>query len=47
MTDDGWIPSDTWTDIIRYVPIVSVDLIILVNSGMILGKRANEPAKGE
>ncbi|WP_435066131.1 NUDIX domain-containing protein [Halobaculum sp. EA56] len=41
------IPDDDWETIVRHVPIVSVDLIVRVDNGVLLGKRTNEPAKGE
>jgi len=47
MQDDGWIPEDEWKIIVRKMPIVSVDLIVLHKGGVVLGKRRNEPAKGE
>jgi len=42
-----WIPDDDWTTIVENVPIVSVDLLVECPDGFILGKRANQPAKGE
>lgn len=42
-----WIPESVWENIVRHVPIVSVDLVIQTPDGVVLGKRANEPAKGE
>lgn len=42
-----WIPQDEWETIVRNVPIVSVDLVVECPDGIVLGKRANEPAKGE
>lgn len=47
MSDDGWIPDDEWKTIVRHVPIPSVDLVVLHDSGVVLGKRTNEPAKEE
>lgn len=44
---DRWISSDEWATIVRNVPIVSVDLVIEHSGGVILGRRENEPAKGE
>lgn len=44
---DQWIPADEWATIVRNVPIVSVDLVIECNDGVVLGQRENEPAKGE
>ncbi|WP_436903784.1 GDP-mannose mannosyl hydrolase [Halovenus halobia] len=42
-----WIPEEEWTTIVRNVPIVSVDLLVRTDGGIVLGKRTNEPAKGE
>ncbi|MXR50433.1 NUDIX domain-containing protein [Halovenus sp. WSH3] len=42
-----WIPDEEWATIVRNVPIVSVDLLIRSEEGIVLGKRTNEPAKGE
>ena len=44
---DGWIADDEWRTIVANVPLVSVDLVIEHDGGVILGKRQNEPAKGE
>lgn len=44
---DGWIPDNEWETIVRHVPVPSVDLVVLHQGGVILGKRTNEPAKGE
>jgi len=41
------IPADEWETIVRNVPIVSVDLVVLSVDGVVLGKRENAPAKGE
>lgn len=41
------IPADEWETIVEHVPIVSVDLVIEHEDGVLLGKRENEPAKGE
>lgn len=40
-------PDDEWETIVRNVPIVSVDLVVHSADGIVLGKRTNEPAKGE
>lgn len=42
-----WIPDDEWAIIVRHVPIVSVDLLVRYDGGILFGKRTNEPAKGE
>jgi colanic acid biosynthesis protein WcaH len=41
------IADDDWETVIRNVPIVSIDLVVQSADGVILGKRTNEPAKGE
>lgn len=41
-----WIPDDEWEVIVDSVPIVSVDLIVTHDGGVVLGRRTNEPAKG-
>ena len=41
------IPTDEWETIVRNVPIVSVDLVVQSANGVVLGKRENDPAKGE
>lgn len=41
------IPPDEWRSIVANVPLVSVDLIIEHDGGVLLGKRENQPAKGE
>lgn len=41
------IPDDEWRTIVANVPLVSVDLVIKHDDGILLGKRQNEPAKGE
>ena len=44
---DEWIPSAEWATIVEHVPIVSVDLVVLADGGVVLGKRENDPARGE
>ncbi|TKX71845.1 GDP-mannose mannosyl hydrolase [Halorubrum sp. GN11GM_10-3_MGM] len=44
---DRWIPDDEWRTIVANVPLVSVDLVIEHDGSVLLGKRENEPAKGE
>ncbi|TKX86023.1 NUDIX domain-containing protein, partial [Halorubrum sp. SS5] len=44
---DRWIPDDQWETIVANVPLVSVDLVIEHDGGVLLGKRENEPANGE
>ena len=44
---DHRIDDDDWETIVRNVPIVSIDLIVQSADGVVLGKRTNEPARGE
>lgn len=41
-----WIPDNDWATIVANVPIVSVDLLVRYDGGILFGKRINEPAKG-
>lgn len=41
------ISDEDWETIVQSVPIVSVDLLVRVGEGIILGKRTNKPLKGE
>lgn len=41
-----WIPDDDWRTIVANAPIVSVDLLVRVDDGLVFGKRQNEPVKG-
>jgi colanic acid biosynthesis protein WcaH len=43
---EAWIPEDDWRTIVANVPIVSVDLLIRTDEGLLFGRRTNEPAKG-
>lgn len=45
--EDKPIPPEEYRTIAQNVPIVSVDLLVHHNGGLVLGKRQNEPAKGE
>ena len=45
--DDRWVSADEWEIIVDNVPIISVDLIVKYENGVLLGLRENEPAKGE
>lgn len=47
MTDDYRISDDQWATVVDNVPIVSVDLVVRHDGGVVLGKRQNEPAQGE
>ncbi|WP_121820762.1 NUDIX domain-containing protein [Halostella salina] len=46
MSDDP-IPHEDWRTIVANVPLVSVDLVVEHDGGVLLGRRTNEPAKGE
>jgi colanic acid biosynthesis protein WcaH len=48
MSENGKpVPSEDWESIVANVPLVSVDLVVEHDGGVLLGKRENEPAKGE
>ena len=43
----GHIDDQDWRTIVSNMPIPSVDLLIKCPEGIVLGKRTNEPARGE
>ena len=45
MSSDQPIPSEEYAVIAKHVPIVSVDLLVHHQGGILLGKRQNEPSK--
>lgn len=45
--DDRPIPPNAWATVVRHVPIVSVDLVVRYDGGVVLGRRRNDPARGE
>jgi colanic acid biosynthesis protein WcaH len=45
--EDKPTPPEEYSTIAQNVPIVSVDLLVHHNGGLVLGKRQNEPVKGE
>ena len=47
MADEHPISDSDWRTIVEHAPIVSIDLIVEHDGGIVLGKRTNEPAKGE
>ncbi|MEZ3172380.1 NUDIX domain-containing protein [Halorubrum sp. RMP-47] len=48
MTDEErLIPPADWRTIVENVPLVSVDLVVEHEGGVLLGKRENEPVRGE
>jgi colanic acid biosynthesis protein WcaH len=44
---DKPIPPEEYRAIAQNVPVVSIDLLVHHKAGIVLGKRKNEPAKGE
>jgi colanic acid biosynthesis protein WcaH len=44
---DERIPEETFATCLQYLPQVCVDLVVEINGGVVLGRRTNEPAKGE
>ena len=46
-TEEKPIPPSKWQAIVENIPLVSVDLVVEHDGGVLLGKRENEPAKGE
>jgi colanic acid biosynthesis protein WcaH len=42
-----WLPPDDWRTVVAGVPIPSVDLIVVHDGGVVLGRRTNDPARGE
>jgi colanic acid biosynthesis protein WcaH len=42
----GKLPLDLFECIIKYTPLISIDLIVKKNDKFLLGRRINEPAKG-
>jgi colanic acid biosynthesis protein WcaH len=47
MTDNSHVPEAAWATVVSHAPIVSVDLVVDHPAGVLLGKRTNEPAKGD
>jgi colanic acid biosynthesis protein WcaH len=45
--EEKLIPPSEWQAIVENVPLVSVDLVVEHDGGVLLGKRENEPARGE
>ena len=41
------VPDDVWAEVVKHMPIPSVDLVVRCADGILLAKRQNEPAKGE
>lgn len=42
-----WIAESDWRQVISTVPVPSVDLLVTVDDGVVLGRRTNEPAQGK
>jgi colanic acid biosynthesis protein WcaH len=47
MNSGEYVPARDCKTIVANIPIVSVDLVVRHDGGVVLGKRQNEPAKGE
>ncbi len=49
MKDCEWISNDEYSEIIKKIPICCVDIVLLneTKTKILLGKRNNEPLKGE
>lgn len=45
--NQGWMAEDDWRTVVKNVPIVSVDLVVKHGAGVILGRRTNDPGRGE
>ena len=43
---EHWIPDEDWRTIVEHVPLVSVDLVVEHDGGVLLGRRENEPLRG-
>jgi GDP-mannose mannosyl hydrolase len=45
--DEGWLPKDQFESIVRFTPLISIDLIVRSAANeVLLGLRRNEPARG-
>lgn len=42
-----WIEESRWRQVVETVPVPSVDLVVVVDGGVVLAERTNEPARGE
>lgn len=40
------VPPEEWRTVVANVPLVSVDLVVEYDGGILLGRRENEPVKG-
>ena len=45
--DVSWVPEDEWAGVVANSPLVSVDLVVKQDGGVLLGLRENEPANDE
>lgn len=41
-----WLPADDWRTIVANAPVVSVDLLVRLDGGLVFGERTNEPVQG-
>jgi colanic acid biosynthesis protein WcaH len=42
-----WLSPDDWRTVVANVPIPAVDLVVVHDGGVVLGRRTNDPARGE
>lgn len=45
--DDDWLSEEVWRTVVTHVPIMSVDLVVTHEGGVVLGRRTNQPGRGE
>ena len=45
--ENGYIPSDLYNQIVKLMPIVSVEAVIVMDKALMFLKRKNQPAKEE
>src|SRR5208283_2906699 len=45
--ENGHIPSDLYNQIVKLIPIVSVEAVIVMDDGLLFLKRKNQPAKDQ
>jgi ADP-ribose pyrophosphatase YjhB (NUDIX family) len=45
--DEGFIPGALYDQIKKYIPIVSVEAVIVIDGALLFLRRKNEPAKGQ
>lgn len=45
--ESDFIPDKLYNQIMKLMPIVSIEAVIMIDEGLLLLRRKNEPAKGE